>query len=535
MADQHIYIDEDVGKDESATGAQDAPYKTLLQAMISHPGASYQTRKSETGAVEEGVDPTSRLEWKPPTKSAMKKANNLFEAHKKKQAKASDLAVREKAEADKRQAVLEEAKKVILEEDKSLPAPVRIKLDETDPAKITLGSKETTGTRVRVLGRVHHLRSQKDVTFVTLKDGYGMMQCVFTGQLTKTYAAMTLTLETSLEIRGQLMALPPGAHAPLQRELHADFFTVIGAAVGDKDAITNKVAADADNQTLLDNRHLVLRGENASQVMKVRAAVLRAFRQAYGETRTLEVTPPAFVQTSVEGGATLFSLDYYGQTAYLTQSSQLYLETCLPSMGDVFCICPSFRAEKSLTRRHLSEYTHIEAELDFITFDDLLVHLETVIMRVIDLTLADPIIAGYIKSLNPDFKRPATPFKRLKYEDAITWLNEHNILNEDVEEGEQPRPHVFGDDIAEAAERKMTDILNVPVFLTHFPHEIKSFYMPRDPEDKRVTESVDVLMPGVGEIVGGSMRIYDYQELMDAFKRHGIPSDSYYWYTDQRR
>ncbi|ETN39708.1 asparagine-tRNA ligase [Cyphellophora europaea CBS 101466] len=535
MADQHIYIDEDVGKDETANGTQDVPYKTLLQAMIQHPGASYQTRKSETGTVEEGADPSSRLEWKAPTKSAMKKANNLYEAHKKKQAKAGDLALREKAEADKRQAVLEEAKKVILEEDKSLPAPVRIKLDETDPSKITLGTKDSPGTRIRVLGRVHHLRSQKDVTFVTLKDGYGLMQCVFTGKLTKTYAAMTLTLETSLEIRGQLMSLPAGAHAPLNRELHADFFSVIGAAVGDKDAITNKVTQDADNQTLLDNRHLVLRGENASQIMKVRAAVLRAFRKAYEETRTLEVTPPAFVQTSVEGGATLFSLNYYGQTAYLTQSSQLYLETCLPSMGDVFCISPSFRAEKSLTRRHLSEYTHIEGELDFITFEDLLVHIETVITRVIDITLDDPIIAGYIKALNPKFERPKTPFKRLRYSDAIEWLNEHNILNEDVEEGEQPRPHVFGDDIAEAAERKMTDILNVPILLTHFPHEIKSFYMPRDPEDNRVTESVDVLMPGVGEIVGGSMRIHDYEELMAAFKRHGIPTESYYWYTDQRR
>lgn len=534
MAD-HVYIDEDTGKDDTAAGTQDAPFKTLLQAMIAKPGASYQTRKSETGVVEEGADPATRLEWKPPTKSALKKATNLYEAHKKKQAKAGELAVREKAEADKRQAVLEEAKKVVLEEDKSLPAPVRIRLDETDPAKITLGTKDTAGTRVRVLGRVHHLRSQKDVTFVTLKDGYGLMQCVFTGQLTKTYAAMTLTLETSLEIKGQLMSLPAGAHAPLQRELHADFFTVIGAAVGDKDAITNKVAQDADNQTLLDNRHLVLRGDNASQVMKVRASVLRAFRKAYEEARTLEVTPPAFVQTSVEGGATLFSLNYYGQTAYLTQSSQLYLETCMPSLGDVFCISPSFRAEKSLTRRHLSEYTHIEAELDFITFDDLLVHLETIITRVLDITLEDPVIAGFVKSLNPDFKRPTTPFKRLRYADAIEWLNENKILNEDVEEGEQPRPFVFGDDIAEAAERRMTDIMNVPIFLTHFPHEIKSFYMQKDQEDPRVTESVDVLMPGVGEIVGGSMRIYDYQELMDAFKRHGIPSDPYYWYTDQRR
>ncbi|KAK5452883.1 asparagine--tRNA ligase [Exophiala xenobiotica] len=532
MSAPPVYIDEDVGRDDdSAVGTEGTPYKTLLHAMIKHPPdtTTYLTRKSETGPVGEDGDESARLEWKAASKSALKKATNLFEQHKKKQAKAAELAIRENAEAMKRQQVLEEAKKVIVEEDASLPAPIRIRLDETDPAKIKLGTPDSPGTRVRVLGRVHHLRAQKDVMFVTLKDGYGQMQCVFTGKLIRTYAAMTLTLETSLAIHGELRSLPPKAHAPLDRELHADFFTVIGAAVGDKEAITNKVQADGDAQTLLDNRHLVLRGENASALMKVRAAVTRAFRQTYQETRLLEVTPPAMVQTQVEGGATLFEFNYYGEKAYLTQSSQLYLETCVASLGDVFCICPSFRAEKSLTRRHLSEYMHIEAELDFIQFDDLLAHLEHVICRVIDITLADPVIAAYVRELNPKFAAPVRPFRRMKYEEAIQWLIEHEIPNED---GEQ---HKFGDDIAEAAERKMTDELNVPIFLTHFPVEIKAFYMKKDDQDKRVTESVDVLMPGVGEIVGGSMRIDDYEELMAGYKRVGIDPAPYYWYTDQRR
>jgi len=297
-----VYIDEDVGHDdESATGTETAPYKTLLHAMIQQQAqtASYLTRKSVTGPVDDNGDPASRLEWKPATKSAMKKVTHLYEQHKRKQAKASELALREKAEALKRQQVLEEAKKIVIKEDGRLPTPLRIRLDETDPAKIQLASGETAGTRVRVLGRVHHLRAQKDVIFVTLKDGYGHMQCVFTGDLIKTYAALTLTLETSLAIHGQLKALPPGAHAPLDRELHADFFTVIGAAAGDKEAITNRVQQDADPQTLLDNRHLVLRGDSASAIMKVRAAALRAFRQTYVETRCLEVTPPAMVQTQV--------------------------------------------------------------------------------------------------------------------------------------------------------------------------------------------------------------------------------------------
>ncbi|KAJ5478408.1 hypothetical protein N7530_003917 [Penicillium desertorum] len=499
MASTTIYIDEDVGRDESpANGTETAPYKTL-----------YLTRKSQTDAAGEDVDPASKLEWKPATKSAMKKANNLWEQRKKKAAKEQELAIREKAEADKRQKVLEEAKKVVIKEDISLPKPVRVRLDVTDPAIIKLRTPESdeAGTRVRVLGRVHRARAQKDVVFITLTDGYGYLQCVLT----------------------DARRAPPKQHAPNDRELHADFFEIIGKAAGDKEAITTRVAPDADPQTLYDNRHLVLRGETSSSVMKVRAATLRAFRKAFEETRMLEVTPPAMVQTQVEGGSTLFGFDYYGENAYLTQSSQLYLETCLPSLGDVYCVCPSFRAEKSLTRRHLSEYTHIEAELDFITFTDLLDHLEDVICRVIDYTLAEPEIAGYIKQLNPDFKPPSRPFRRMKYDDAIQWLIEHEIPNE------EGQPHQFGDDIAEAAERRMTDIINQPIFLTHFPANIKAFYMKKAPEDRRVTESVDVLMPGVGEIVGGSMRMDDWDELMAAYKHEGMDPSPYYWYTDQRK
>ncbi|KZF21462.1 putative asparaginyl-tRNA synthetase [Xylona heveae TC161] len=527
-----IYVDEDVGRDaDNVAGTQEDPYKTLLHAyarhVISPEGISYATRKSATG------DGDDKLDWKPAAKSALKKVANLYEQQRKKAAREQELQAAREKENEKRKLALEEAKKVIITEDSSLPKAVKIKLDEKDPQVVKLrpASKESDekGTRVRVLGRVHRLRSQKDVIFVTLYDGYGFLQCVLTGTLTKTFDALTLTQETSMDIRGEMCEVPPKQHAPDNRELHADYFEVIGKAAGAEEAITTRVAPDADPQTFLDNRHLVIRGETASSVLKVRAAVLRAFRQAYVETRLTEVSPPCMVQTQVEGGATLFSFDYYGEQAYLTQSSQLYLETCLPSLGDVFCVAPSFRAEKSLTRRHLSEYTHIEAELDFITFDDLLNHLETVMCRVIDLVLADPEAAKAIQHLNPDFRAPQRPFLRMRYSDAIDWLREHDIPNE---EGE---PHKFGDDIAEAAERKMTDIINRPIFLTHFPVEIKAFYMQKERADPRVTESVDCLMPGVGEIVGGSMRIWDYEELLQAYKREGIDPASYYWYIDQRK
>ncbi|MCJ1370876.1 hypothetical protein MMC20_002089 [Loxospora ochrophaea] len=542
---ESVYIDEDVGKDESsADGSEQAPYKSLLYAHIQQPSTGershYLVRKSETGPIGEDRETAARLEWKPATKSALKKATNLYDQHKKKVAKGEELAMREKQEADKRQQSLEEAKKIKISQDPSLPKAVKINLTQKDAQLVKLRSGESKqdvdysdgrGSRVRVTGRIHRLRTQKDVIFVTLQDGYGFLQCVFTGDLVKTYEALTFTQESSVEVFGEMWECPPKQHAPDNRELHADYFEIIGKAAGDKEAITSRIAPDSDPQTLYDNRHLVLRGENSSSVMKVRAAVLRAFRQTYEEiTPTcLEVTPPCMVQTQVEGGSTLFAFDYYGEQAYLTQSSQLYLETCLPSLGNVFCVAPSFRAEKSLTRRHLSEYTHIEAELDFITFDDLLAHLELVMTRVIEIALANPQTAKLIADLNPSFQVPERPFKRMKYADAIDWLNEHDIKNE------EGQPHSFGDDIAEAAERKMTDIINRPIFLTHFPVAIKAFYMKKDPSDLRVTESVDCLMPGVGEIVGGSMRMDDYEELLEAYKREGIDPGPYYWYTDQRK
>jgi asparaginyl-tRNA synthetase len=308
-----------------------------------------------------------------------------------------------------------------------------------------------------------------------------------------------------------------------------DFWKVLAKAPGGDEAFTNKLNVHSNPDVLYDNRHLTIRGETASAVMKMRGLVLRAFRAFYQQEHCTEVNPPLMVQTQVEGGSTLFGLKYYGEDAYLTQSSQLYLETALGSVGDCYAIAESFRAEKSHTRRHLSQYTHIEGELAFITFDDLLNHIEKMIMFVVDYVLADEQGSKLLKELNPKFVRPTTPFKRMAYVDAIQWLSDNNVTKEDG------TPYVFGDDIPESPERKMTDAMNVPILLTRFPAEIKAFYMKRCMDDTRVTESVDVLMPGVGEIVGASMRISDFDELMRAYEREGLDPAPYYWYTDQRK
>ncbi|TPX11577.1 uncharacterized protein E0L32_007788 [Thyridium curvatum] len=520
-----IHIDDKAGKDEPGQqGTPESPFKTLQFAYLQHPAQTYLVAaEAEDGSKE----------WKPAAKSALKKATTYYETQQKKKAKEAELAAARQRQEEERKATLEAAKKIVIEQDPSLPEPITIKLDEVgDHIKLRKGDDGEKGTRVRVLGRVHRERKQKELLFITLRDGYGYMQIVVGGQLAKTYDAITLTRETSMEIIGEICEVPAGARAPLNRELRADYFHIPAhwKAAGGDDAITNRVSADNQSHAhLLDLRHLTLRGETSSSVLLVRDAVEYAFLTAYRELKIRKVSPPALVQTQVEGGATLFKLDYYGQEAYLTQSSQLYLETCLPFMGNVFCIEKSFRAEKSLTRRHLSEFTHVEAELDFITFDDLLSHIEHLICRVLEILFADPVTAAHIKTLNPELTMPSRPFLRMRYSDAIDWLVKNDIPNE---EGE---PHKFGDDIAEAAERRMTDIINKPIFITHFPREIKAFYMQVDKDDTRVTESVDCLMPGVGEIVGGSMRLDDYDALMAAFKREGLDPEAYSWYVDQRK
>ena len=529
-----IYIDTDTGADEeSAAGTESKPYKSLAYAYIRHGGSeagTYQSRSSETGPVSADGDPAERLVWKEPAKSAVKKAQSALDAHKKKLLKQQQAASQEEEKEKLRLKNLEDAKKIVLEEDPSLPKAVKITIGNKN---VELGEGDKKGTRVKVSGRIHRLRQQKQATFLTLVDGYGHLQCVLSGNLTKTYDAHMFAQGTSLALFGEMKKVLAGQQAPDNRELHVDYYKVIGTSPSDAEAITNRVSAQQDpwESAMLDSRHLVLRGDTASSVMKVRSAVEWAFAKAYREMAFTKISPPAFVQTQVEGGSTLFELDYYGEKTYLTQSSQLYLETGIPSLGNVYCIEKSFRAEKSLTRRHLSEYTHVEAELDFIDFDDLLDHLEEIISKVITTIMEDKEIAGYIKELNPEFKAPTRPFKRMRYSDAIDWLNAQDppILNEDG------KPHVFGDDIAEAAERRMTDIINLPILLTHFPVEIKAFYMKKEEADPRVTESVDVLMPGVGEIVGGSMRMEGYEELMAAYEREGISPKEYYWYTEQRK
>ncbi|WBW72280.1 cytoplasmic asparagine-tRNA ligase Nrs1 [Schizosaccharomyces osmophilus] len=509
-----VFVDESSGNDEVGKGTESEPFKTAIRALQAIENCTVIIRKD------------SSSQYEPIGTNALKKAKKGVEQAARKKTKAGEnekLAASKAIAAKEAEAKrMEAASKIVLEEPKDAPKAEKILITD---------STQYREKRVVVNGWVHRMRNQKGIIFVVLRDGTGYLQSVLTGKVCEkaSYDFINLGPESTIALYGVIKELPEGKSAPGNHELVVDYYDILHAAPTGEEAFTNRLNAEAEPSYLLDQRHLVIRGETASAVLKVRARVLRAMRDAFEDLRMTEVTPPCMVQTQVEGGATLFKFNYYGQDAYLTQSSQLYLEAALPALGNVYCVQESFRAEKSLTRRHLSEFTHVEAEMPFINFKEYLELLEEFICQTIDRILDDPVAAPLIKQLNPDFKKPSRPFMRLTYEDAIKYLNEHNIL---TSEGDH---HKFGDDIAEAAERKMTDQINCPIFLTHFPVEIKSFYMQRVKERPDLTESVDCLMPNVGEIVGGSMRIFDMEELLAAYKREGIDPTPYYWFTEQRK
>ena len=333
-----VYVDEAAAPD-SGNGTEQSPYSSALAAMLARGSDEISILTKKTTEQGSAYEPLSA--------SGVKKAKKLYEGAVKKAKKAAEQADadRQRAEADERR--LEESRKVVISPPAGAPEPKRIKIVQ---------GVQNRNTRVQVCGWVHRLRSQKDLIFLVLRDGTGYLQCVLQAPLTQTYDALTLTLESAVILYGEIRPLPEGKTAPDNHELVVDYWECVGKAPGGEEAITNRISETSDPSILADNRHLVIRGETASAVLKVRAALLQGFRDEYAALGLLEVTPPCMVQTQVEGGSTLFSFDYYGEQAFLTQSSQLYLETCLPALGDVFCVQESFRAERSHTP---VSYTHL--------------------------------------------------------------------------------------------------------------------------------------------------------------------------------
>ena len=492
-----LYTSSIRGSDTEGDGTKDKPFRTVQHCM--------RTVDKEP-FPEIFVDGKNGLEWETISKNSYKNDLKTYRRSKYGSAK-SDF-----------KEISTVKTKVMIKMDLSLPIASKIKIRDME---------KYVGRRILVQGWVDSKRQQgRKMIFVILRDGTGFLQCLLAGDLCLTDEALTISLESTLSIWGNLCKVKDGQNAPGGVEIVADYWELVGSSPsGGYEAIVNE-SSSIDLQ--MDYRHLMIRTESLANTLRLRSVISQCFRDHYFSNGYVEVTPPTLVQTQVEGGATLFKLDYFGEPAYLTQSSQLYLETVIPSLGNVFCISQSYRAETSHTRRHLSEYTHIEGECPFITFGDLLDSLEYIIVDVAQRVM-DSSLGYLLREVNPNFSVPKRPFIRMSYAQAIEYLRENDIKKDDGTYYE------YGEDIPEKPERMMTDKIGLPVMLMRFPVNIKSFYMAKCADNPNETESVDILLPGVGEVVGGSMRSHKYEELLNGFQREGIDPKAYYWYLDQRK
>jgi asparaginyl-tRNA synthetase (EC 6.1.1.22) len=371
--------------------------------------------------------------------------------------------------------------------------------------------------RVTVRGWVYRKRVLKEKIFLVLRDSTGILQLVLPRDRFKN--AEELNLESSLIATGTLMKEP---RAPGGVELHVE--SIDWAYAGEPYPI-NEDAAVADSEYLLDVRHLWLRSRKMQAVLKIRHTVFGALHEYFRKNGFYEVQTPMFITAAVEGGATLFKVDYFGQPVYLTQSSQFYLEALIYSLEKVYVVAPSFRAEPSRTRRHLTEFWHAEMEIAWADLEDAARVGEEVISYVVEKVLQER--QAELKLLGrrtEPLERTKPPFYRVSYDEAIEILQKKGVKIS------------WGDDIGADEERALTLEFDKPIVLYGFPEKLKAFYHRNNPKRPEVTLSFDVLLPeGYGEVIGGGERIYDAKELVDKIIRFGLNPEDYQWYIDLRR
>jgi len=371
--------------------------------------------------------------------------------------------------------------------------------------------------RVTVRGWVYRKRVLKEKIFIVLRDATGILQLVLPRE--KFRVAEELNLESSLVVTGVLVKEP---RAPGGVELHVE--NIDWAYVGEPYPI-NEDAAVADSEYLLDVRHLWLRSRKMQAVLKVRHTVFGAIHDYFRKSGFYEVQTPMFITAAVEGGATLFKVDYFGQPVYLTQSSQFYLEALIYSLEKVYVVAPSFRAEPSRTRRHLTEFWHAEMEIAWADMEDAVKVGEELITHVVNKVLEERQTELKLLGRNTEMlERAKPPFYRVSYDEAVEILQKKGVqIN-------------WGDDIGADEERALTLEFDKPIVLYGFPEKLKAFYHRNDPRRPEVTLSFDVLLPeGYGEVIGGGERIYDAKELVDKIIRFGLNPADYQWYIDLRR
>ena len=381
--------------------------------------------------------------------------------------------------------------------------------------------REKIGEEVRIQGWLYNRRSSGKLEFLLVRDGSGTVQCVAVkAELPEAVFAKcaAVTQESSVRVTG---IVREDKRAPSGVELSLRDLEVVGPSVDFP--ITPK---EHGPSFLLDQRHLWIRSQRQAAILKVRHSLVQACRDWLNRDGFILADAPIFTPSACEGTTTLFETQYFGEKAYLTQSGQLYNEATAMAFGKTYCFGPTFRAEKSKTRRHLIEFWMVEPEIAFATLEDVMALIERFVEGIVGRVLEER--REELKVLERDpapLEGVKAPFPRVSYDEAVRILKEKKGL-----------PFEWGSDFGAADETALTEDYDRPFFVHGFPAAVKAFYMKRDPKDDRLSLSCDLLAPeGYGEIVGGGEREDSLDRLVGRIREHELPLEAFEWYLDLRR
>jgi asparaginyl-tRNA synthetase len=383
------------------------------------------------------------------------------------------------------------------------------------------------GNSVTLAGWIYNKTEKGKLIFLLLRDGSGTIQCVlFKKNLPEEVfaRAQSLTQEASCRITGKVRA---DERAPSGYELDVEAIDLVGAS--EEYPISPK---EHGIEFLMEHRHLWIRSSKQRALLRVRAEVIASAQEWLNSQGFVRFDSPILTATAAEGTSNLFATDYFDLgSAYLGQTGQLYVEAGMMAFGKVYCFGPTFRAEKSKTRRHLTEFWMIEPEVAFATHEDNLQLQEQFVTAIVARVLDK--CGNELSILERDtavLRQCVPPFPRISYDDAITLIAGHQG------EVEGASPMVWGEDFGAPHEQLIASKFDRPVFVERYPASIKAFYMAPDPHRPEVALCADLLAPeGYGEIIGGSQRIHDRELLERRIYEHGLNPDDYRWYLDLRR
>jgi asparaginyl-tRNA synthetase len=392
------------------------------------------------------------------------------------------------------------------------------------------------GQEVTVKGWVYNRTDKGKLVFLLVRDGSGFVQCVaFKGDLSEdVFDQLTrLPQESSVIVTGAVREDKRAPGIPGGFEVGVKEIEIVQLA-GDNYPMALK---EQGVDFALDNRHLWIRMPSQWAILRIRSTVISAIREWFEQNGYINIDTPILTPAAVEGTTTLFETDYFDEgKAYLSQSGQLYNEANIMAFGKVYCFGPTFRAEKSKTRRHLTEFWMVEPEIAFCDLEQLMQIEEQFVSHIITRVLQDR--APELKSLERDLsklEKIEAPFPRISYDEAAGIIQDLYEKEEDPEKKEMLK-FEWGMDFGSPHETALTNLYDKPVFVYGYPTAVKAFYMEPWPDRPEVCKSVDLLAPeGYGEIIGGSERMSSYDLLLERIHEHNLPEEAYRWYLDLRK